>query len=247
MAEMISAVIRTPFSLFQTDVARMIICTMRLKEAQQLGYIKHSSDSEFNIENTVRHNLESLNPAIAARRPWAILGPLVGVDNIQKNIDKLKVLIVGPRTEAEILLYMSMGFKGENVQGLDLITYSDFITQGDMHSMPFPDDSFGIVVFSWVLGYSTNQTKAVQEAIRVLNNQGYLCIGVQWDPTPIEQVSSLMLSQKGYTLQGTVTKSCDDLKRLLGKNYLSTVFETQPLESEKKDVGWITNISRIQK
>ena len=56
-----------------------------------------------------------------------------------------------------------------------------------MHKMPFTDESFDIVVFSWVLGYNTNQKQAVSEAIRVLKPNGIVAIGEQWDPTPVQE------------------------------------------------------------
>ncbi len=247
MAELISTVIRYPSTLFQSEAARMSICAMRLQEAQSRGFVECSQDSKFSIENTVRHNLESLNPQIAARRPWAILGPLLGVDNINKNLPEIKVLIVGPRTEAEILLYLSMGFQGKNIIGLDLISYSDFIVKGDMHDMPFKDEEFDIVIFSWVLGYSTNQKIAVKEAVRVLKDGGYICIGEQWDPAPIDAISSQMEIEKGYSLMGTVTTSTSDLRELIGEHFKESIFETQPLDHEKDRPGWITCLATIKK
>ena len=247
LAELISTAIMSPYSLFQAESTRLKYCSLRLEEAKRLGYIQHNQDSEYNIKNTVRHNLESLDPQIAARRPWALLGPLLGIDHIQRNINNLKVLIIGPRTEAEILLYVSMGFSPENIKGLDLITYSDFIVKGDMHEMPFEENSFDVVIFSWVLGYSTNQQKAVKEAIKITKNEGYIGIGEQWDPTPIQEVSRQMLESKGYSLDGVATRSCSDLNALFENNLTKVIFSTEPIDSEKNSVGWITTLVQINK
>ena len=132
----------------------------------------------------------------------ALLGPLLGVDSVVFNHANLKVLIIGPRTEAEILLYISRGFSPNNIYGLVLITCSEFISAGDMHNIPFSDNFFDIVVFSWVLGYSCNQKLAVQEARRVSKPNGLICIGEQWDPMPIDQVSAEMERMRGYSLEG---------------------------------------------
>ena len=113
--------------------------------------------------------------------------------------------------------------------------------------MPFSSDSFDVVVFSWVLGYSTNQKQAVMEAVRVLKNGGYICIGEQWDPTPIEVISKQMIKERGYSLEGTVTSSCDQLHALVGDNLKKVLFQTEPIDAEKSKIGWITMLATIQK
>lgn len=246
LGDMLKQVMASPYQLFQVDLARVVFAKHRLNQARQQNLISKLNDPEDAIANTVKHNFESLQPELAFQRPWALLGPLLGIDRIGFNLSETKVLIVGPRTEAEIFLYISRGFNPENVLGLDLISYSDFIVSGDMHDMPFEDNSFDVVVFSWVLGYSTNQKKAVSEAIRVLKNHGFLCIGEQWDPTPISVVSEQMQQSRGYSLEGTVTSSPQDLVNLLSCES-STIFSTEPMASDKGRVGWITSISQISK
>ena len=198
------------------------------------------------IENTIRHNLESLDPTIADFRPIGLMGPLLGMDQVMQNMADAKILIIGPRTEAEILWYISMGFSAANITGLDLISYSDYITLGDMHAMPFENNSFDIVVFSWVLGYSRNQQKAIEEAIRVVRINGLVAIGEQWDPTPIDDTDQWMKQNKGYSLRGTVTTCAQDLVDLFSPYKTRIRFLNESLQSQKSRVGWISIIAEVQ-
>ncbi len=199
------------------------------------------------IENTIRHNLESMNPDIAPLRAIGLLGPLLGIDQVIHNRSTQRVLIIGPRTEAEILWYISKGFDQNNIIGLDLFSYSQYIQTGDMHSLPYPDSSFDIIVFSWVLGYSCNQKLAVSEAIRVVRSYGLIAIGEQWDPTPISETSAMMMKVRGYSLEGTETKQSSDLLDLFSGTNLEVLFRTEPLESQKSRIGLISIITKIVK
>lgn len=88
------------------------------------------------------------------------------------------VLCIGPRTEGEILNLLGLGFR--NVRGLDLISYSPWIDLGDMHAMPYANDSFGAVVMGWCIAYSDNRPKAANEVIRVIRNGGLIAVGVEY-------------------------------------------------------------------
>ncbi len=245
--EIIAKIKTKPVQLMQTLDGRNALTQARLAVAESEGYIKKLPDSKYNVENTVKHNFENLDPNIAHSRPWALLGPLTGIDRIAYNIGDLKVLIVGPRTEAEIIWYLSTGFRQPNIYGLDLITYSEFITQGDMHDMPFEENFFDVVLFSWVLGYSTNQKLAVKEGIRVLKPSGIIGIGEQWYPKPISEVPKELKQPFGYSLEGTVTSSVKGLISLLDKNLSKVIFSTEPIKSQRDRIGWITCIVEIKK
>ena len=247
IGEIVKTFIVNPSLLFESRTARVMIAQHRLNLAKQKGFVNSLPDSVYNIKNTATHNLHNLSPSIAANRPMALLGPLLAIDKVAFNLKSLKVLIIGPRTEAEIFMYLDSGFAPGNIYALDLITYSELITQGDMHSMPFDDDFFDIIVFSWVLGYSNDQQLAVNEAIRVVKCGGLLGIGEQWTPMDRDEVSSKMMENRGYSLKAVETRSSQDLEKLLGGNLKKTVFQTEPVSSEKSRVGWITLIGEINK
>jgi ubiquinone/menaquinone biosynthesis C-methylase UbiE len=50
---------------------------------------------------------------------------------------------------------------------VDLISYSPWITPGDMHKLPFDDNTFDIIVLGWVLGYSSTPGQVANEVLRV--------------------------------------------------------------------------------
>jgi len=241
----IHALLKDPKQLFMSDYSRTYLASSRLAAARKEGLISTMQESTDSVENTIRHNLESLDPSIAGRRPYEILGPLLGIDSVQFRIHELDVLIIGPRTEAELLLYIAHGFNQDRILGLDLISYSDYVVQGDMHKMPFDSRSFDIVVFSWVLGYSSNQPQAIDESIRVLREGGLLAIGEQWDPMPVAEISRQMLLDKGYTLEGTPMESAQQMDKLLSAHKTEKLFGTEPQAIHRSRPGWITGIYRL--
>jgi len=83
------------------------------------------------------------------------------------NPKSAKMLVVGPRNEAELLLLNAYGFSMKNLTAIDLFSYTPSITLMDMHALHFPDSSFDAVYSSFVITYSDDIPKAVQETIRV--------------------------------------------------------------------------------
>ena len=77
---------------------------------------------------------------------------------------------------------IAAGFLPENIRGLDLISYSDFVDLGDMHAMPYDDNSFDVIIIGWVLGYSNDVAKVAQEILRVTRPNGVIAIGNQLTP-----------------------------------------------------------------
>ncbi len=239
-----------PTSLFRIDPFRVHFAQERLDKAlsQSSRQLKAHcrEDTEDMISNTIRHNVESLNPRIAAYRPMGLMGPLLGMDQVMRKMFDTKILIIGPRTEQEILWYIGMGFNSNNITGLDLFTYSDYIQTGDMHHLDFEDNSFDVIIFSWVLGYSTSQRKAVAEAVRCVKPNGLVGIGEQWDPTPVEVISQQMSENAGYSLEGTVTTSYQQLIDLFDVS-VKPRFINEPLDSMRDGIGHISVIVEVMK
>jgi len=88
-----------------------------------------------------------------------------------------KVLVIGPRNEAEILLLACYGFHPRNITGVDLFTYSPRIRAMDMHKMAFADDAFDVVFVSWVLKYAYDLPRACREIVRVVRPGGVVAVG----------------------------------------------------------------------
>ena len=123
----------------------------------------------------IDHNYSAMKNSVAFGMHNRMTKVLYPLSSLIKNHSDAKILILGPRTEDDIFLCKSLGM--HNCRGLDLFTYSPLIQLGDMHEMPFPSDEFDAVVLGWVLYYSGNPFKAINEVSRVVKPGGLLAIG----------------------------------------------------------------------
>jgi len=94
------------------------------------------------------------------------------------NANKDSLLIIGPRFENEFLIAMGLGWKKQNLRGLDLFSYSNFVDIGNMHSMPYEDDLFDSVICSWTLSYSLEPQKLAAEISRTTKSKGIVIFAV---------------------------------------------------------------------
>lgn len=88
-----------------------------------------------------------------------------------------RILVIGPRNEAEILLLSLYGYKLTNITGIDLFSYSPRIQCMDMHALAFPDNSFDVVYSAWTLRYSYDLERACREIVRVAKPGGVVATG----------------------------------------------------------------------
>ena len=133
-------------------------------------------------KRTFEHNFKNIKHSILTHdRLHHLIFPLCGIVDISFNKMNYKVLSIGPRSEAELLLIAGYGFKFSNIKGLDLFSYSPKIDVGDMHKMPYKNDSFDVIFSGWVLAYSDKQEKALKEMVRVLKPGGYVAFGQGYD------------------------------------------------------------------
>lgn len=106
--------------------------------------------------------------------------------NMIKKLSDKKVLMIGCGTGEETILLNEFGAK--EIVGIDLSeisikiaketypNYSFFV--GDMHDLPFEDESFDFVYSSLAIHYSSNPEKVYKEINRVLKKDGYLLFSV---------------------------------------------------------------------
>jgi SAM-dependent methyltransferase len=116
-----------------------------------------------------RKQMISFNSA-HRKRTEVVINVLRSIKNI--NADKAKLLCVGPRNEAEILLLKLYGFK--NSIGIDLFSYSSLIKVMDMNFLEYTDNTFDIYYSSFVLNYSPDVRLTISEAVRVTKHGGIL-------------------------------------------------------------------------
>lgn len=143
---------------------------------------------------TVAHNLGAFRKIwfdLLTDRVDTLLRPLSSIETLGPDA---KILVIGPRTEGDLLLLRGYGF--HNIRGLDLITYSPWVDLGDMHAIPHEADAFDAVVCGWVIAYSSNPMRAASEITRVARAGALVAIG---------QDHSLMTAKEseqkyGYTI-----------------------------------------------
>lgn len=139
--------------------------------------------------NTISHNLFGLRD-LAVNRSSILVRPLSVVESCDKQ--HAKVLSIGPRTEGELLNLTAHGFQWENIQGLDLISYSPRVALGDMHAMPFADDSWDVIIAGWVLAYSADRYAAAKEIVRVAKDGALVALGVEYNPLSNEEIEEMI-------------------------------------------------------
>jgi SAM-dependent methyltransferase len=109
------------------------------------------------------------------------------------DLKKDSLLILGPRFETEIFLARAIGFRKEGIVAIDTFTYSPLIQSGDMHALPFQNESLSAVICGWTLSYSLEPARAADEMSRVLMPGGYLVLAVQKvAPDVIETISGVL-------------------------------------------------------
>lgn len=127
-------------------------------------------------QDTTGYNLESLKNLLGFDRGGALVDVFMTLyGDVLK--DNAKYLCIGPRNEAELYAVIGYGINPENVFALDLISSEPFVTSGDMHSMPFPNDSFDTIFVGWVLAYSNDPEQACSEIIRVAKDGAHILVG----------------------------------------------------------------------
>jgi SAM-dependent methyltransferase len=167
-----------PRQLLTVDLVRLIICTPRYVFLYLiLRRKKFAADITDGVSKyTIEHNIRGMGE-LSAPRSHLLIRPLISIDHVAKNARNLKVLSVGPRVEGEIYNLIGYGFSSKNVLGLDLFSYSPYITVGNMHAMEFPDGHFDVVISGWVLGYSDTKQKCADEMLRVTKKGGVIALG----------------------------------------------------------------------
>lgn len=174
--------------LLKVDALRRKVVQVRLEKALKLGRIRTMEFNPLGMivtksgKNAIEHNLEGLAGDLSSARSARLIKPLSCLevikplainqrpDSMLNDIEietPLKVLCVGPRNEAEPLILWAYGFKLEDITCVDLISYSEMVTLGDMHSLQYADSTFDVVFSSCTLVYSRNIDRAAKELKRV--------------------------------------------------------------------------------
>jgi SAM-dependent methyltransferase len=217
---------KNPAELFLNDYARFVISHRRYMEAK--GQLKFTDDHDSLWVDAIEHNVKGLESFGAVGRVNRLIRPLYAIDRVFFSAHKLKALCVGPRTEMELFSMVGQGFRPENVKGLDLFSYSPWIDVGNMHNMPYADNSFDVLIAGWVLAYSSDPDQACREFLRVVNNRGIIAIGA----TVLDKKSRENPGQTGRTNKHY--PRADELLAVFG-NAVRNVYVRHESESDDQE------------
>ena len=190
-------------------------------------------------EHTVSHNLKGMRD-LSVVRSDALVKPLSVLECLDPSAH---VLCVGPRTEGELYNLAAHGFTLANIRGLDLISYSPMVDLGDMHAMPYADDTWDVVVCGWVLAYSNAKVQAARELVRVCKPGGVIAVGVEWNPRSDEEIRSAIGYHPGADERIT---SLAQLTALFGDAIDRVYFSQEPTGARRDQLGSIVAIFSVK-
>lgn len=185
------------------------------------------------MPGTVSHNRVEIDSGAfaSAARTLRLINPLSSIQDVFLRAANMKVLSIGPRTEMELLHLVGVGFHPKNITAVDLISTSPWIELGDMHALPYADRSFDVVISGWVLGYSKDGQKAVDELVRVTKDGGLVAIGCTYNPI----AADIEYKDESAKIQGRIFRRVDEIKALLGPALGPVYFQHEP-EGDGKSV-----------
>lgn len=172
-----NAITLARFSQLRRDASRSNSPVFRF-EANTMGTtqvaVEHNSDLAW-----------MFFPDLSAR-PDLISRVLQSLSTVRLNAHKMRLLIVGGRTEAEILSMMSAGFTEANIEAIDLFSYSPLIKTGTVISLPYESDYFDVIVVGWVLEFIEDIPSAISEIKRVVKDGGIIAVGAMYHPISMD-------------------------------------------------------------
>lgn len=215
----------------------------RLKPEDINGFYDHGDGV---IENAVNYNIEGIKGKWALRRPMILANVLTSCDWLHVNAGSIDLLTVGPRTEAELFYLAAVGFNPRKIRALDLVSYSPFVDLGDMHDMPYDDDSFDVVILGWVLAYSSDNKKAVDEVLRVARPGAYIAIGCEYNPLNAEEIVELLAAENLSLGSGTRFDTTDDILGLFDGKIDQIIFRHDVHPELRDQAGGIMTVFRLK-
>lgn len=237
-----------PDQLLQIPQIRHLISASRIQRLKSGDIRTIDGPCENSIQNVVQYNLQGVAGMWALGRPSILINPLMSCGYVATKAPNLKLLTVGPRTEAEIFALLAAGFSPANIRGLDLISYSPFIDIGDMHDMPYEDNSFDVIILGWVLAYSTNNRRAVDEVLRVARPGAYIAVGCEYNPLTNEEITKELEAVMPHSTGDDTTRydTTEDITRLFEGHIDTILFRHDVHPSMRHEAGGLMVIFQIK-
>ena len=124
-------------------------------------------------EKTIPHNFDGVW-RITRQRTERLINIVRSIRNF--SVENSNSLIIGPRNEGELILFWGYGFNRNKIKSIDLISVSPLINLMDMHDLKFKDNEFDFIYSSYVLTYSNDPQKSIDEMVRVAKKNSILAI-----------------------------------------------------------------------
>lgn len=164
--------------LLLVDMVNNFVFRVRFFYLVSLGRrLKSYSDQTGVLEHD--YSVRMLLRGQTSNRPVNLIRPLSIID---RDWSRMRVLSVGCRYETELLYLVGHGCRLQNIRGLDMISYSPWVDLGNMHEMPYPNDSWDAIILAWVIAYSDQPQKAADEVVRVATNGALVAISLSYVP-----------------------------------------------------------------
>ena len=176
-----------------------------------------------------KYSVEMLKKGRTSDRPLQLIRPLSVLLN-----KSARILSIGCRFETELLYLVGYGFHAKNVRGFDMISYSPWVDCGNMHALPYSDNSWDAVILGWVLSYSDNPKKAAEEVIRVAKNGAVIAIGVSYYPAHL--MTEDRIAQGEVKIRDQRIQTVQGFADLFGKNVDKLLFQHDAEDLDKEGV-----------
>lgn len=218
----------TLHQLLHVDVIRFAVAGIRFAWFAKVRRRLVAVSGESSVaEHTVQHNLRGLKD-LAVNRSLFLVRPLSTVERLRSDSS---LLVVGPRTEGELLALLAHGFERSAIRAVDLISYSPWVEPADVHDLPFAADEFDAVMLGWVLAYSENPRRAASEVLRVARHGAVIAVGVEWNPVDDDEI----VARHGYLPGGGHRiGSVDEILSFFGPN-VGEVLVREDVPPERRD------------
>ena len=223
--------------LLQIRLVRQVIARERMKHFLAQDAIKRYDGDEKSVAaSTVDYNIEGAISAADLDRPSMMFDVVRAIERVHRNIDKLDVLSIGPRSEIEIFGMMAAGFNSERTKAVDLFSYSPYVEIGDMHRMSYPDNSFDIIFLGWVLSYSRDQAAVARELMRISRDRAIIVLAGDYSDDARDRPM--------FKNETTHMQNCDQVLALFGDRVGKVYFRHDP---ELPDVTMVMTVFELKK
>ena len=177
------------------------------------------------VEGTILHNKSAFVKFPMSDFTMKRMDRLIAIVKATEFIgENFSFLIIGPRTESDVMK-LKFNFPEATIEAIDIISYSPWIDLQDAHGTNFKSNSFECVISGWVLKYSNDKEKMMSEMIRILKNEGIICIGIEYLDDQLKKFSNsdkevkYLNSDDFYFEEVNSTNDIEGILKNIGVNY----------------------------